>query len=110
MDIGQRIKLAREHQGLSMNALSKKSGAAQSAISEIESGKRQPTFEVLEKIIYGLGLTLAEFFADNQVVEPLPSDIRQLIDLAQQLTPHQREILLAAAKEWAGLNPKPKGE
>ncbi|MCG8400856.1 MAG: helix-turn-helix domain-containing protein [Firmicutes bacterium] len=104
MDIGQRIKIARERQGISMNALSKKSGAAQSAISEIESGKRQPTFEVLEKIVTGLGLTLSDFFSDH--APELPPEIRQLVDLAQRLTPRQREILLAAAKEWAGLNQK----
>ncbi|TEB04783.1 HTH-type transcriptional regulator PuuR [Pelotomaculum schinkii] len=107
MDIGQRIKTTREHQGISMNALSKKSGAAQSAISEIESGKRQPTFEVLEKIVFGLGLTLSEFFADPPA--ELQPDLRQMVDVAQKLTPLQRELLISVMKEMVKDN-QPEGD
>ncbi|OPY60724.1 MAG: HTH-type transcriptional regulator PuuR [Pelotomaculum sp. PtaU1.Bin065] len=80
MNIGQKIKSTREAQGVSMNALAKRSGASQSAISEIEAGKRQPTFEVLERIITGLGLTLSQFFADkDQKLYQLPPEIWKLV-------------------------------
>lgn len=107
MDIGQRIKMTREHQGISMNALSKKSGAAQSAISEIESGKRQPTFEVLERIVTGLGFTLSDFFADH--APELPPYLRQMLDIAQKLTPIQRDLVTSVMKEMAKDN-QLKGE
>lgn len=81
MNIGQIIKMEREKRYLSMNALAKRSGASQSAISEIESGKRQPTFEVLEKIIVaGFDMTLYEFFYnDKQDLTQLPPDIWDLV-------------------------------
>ena len=66
MDIGKMIKFHRINQELSMNELSKRSSLAQSGLSEIESGKRQPTFDSLEKIItLGLNMTLSDFFSDT---------------------------------------------
>ncbi|QGP93343.1 helix-turn-helix protein [Neomoorella glycerini] len=100
MDIGLRIKFFRERQNLSMNALAKRSGASQSAISEIENGKRQPTFEVLERIVKGLGLTLAEFFAEE--TPSLPPDLRQLLREAESLTPSQRKKLVEFIKSMKG--------
>lgn len=91
MDIGHKIKTTRERQGISMNALSRRSGAAQSAISEIENGKRQPTFEMMERIVHGLGLTLSEFFAEDS--PDMPPDLRHLLNQAESLTPPQREKL-----------------
>lgn len=81
MDIGQRIKEIREGKRLSQNALARKSGAAQSAICEIEAGKRQPTYEVLEKIIVsGFDMSLPEFFtAADQDSTILPPDIWALV-------------------------------
>lgn len=98
MDIGQRIKTTRERKSISMNALSKKSGAAQSAISEIESGKRQPTFEVLEKIITGLGYTLSEFFADQS--PELSPEVRQIVEKVQKLPPDKIKVLNAVLNSW----------
>jgi len=81
-----------------MNALAKRSGAAQSAISEIESGQRQPTFEVLEKIVTGLGYSLAEFFADQ--APELPPEVRQIVDKVQKLTPDKLKVLNAVLDTW----------
>lgn len=99
MDIGQRIKSAREKQKLSMNALAKLSGAAQSAISEIEAGGRQPSFELLERIVTGLGYTLSDFFA-TQEVETLSPALNQTIAKLKRLTPRQIKILNDVLDEW----------
>ncbi|MDQ0287794.1 transcriptional regulator with XRE-family HTH domain [Desulfofundulus luciae] len=84
-----------------MNALAKLSGASQSAISEIESGKRKPTFDVLERIVKGLGLTLAEFFSEE--TPSLSPDLRQLLDEAESLTPEQRQKLVEFIRSMKGV-------
>ncbi|MEW5954875.1 MAG: helix-turn-helix transcriptional regulator [Bacillota bacterium] len=104
VDVGRRITEIRTSQGISLTNLAKRSGIAQSSLSYIESGKAQPTVETVHKICTTLGLTLSDFFSDQ--TPELPPDIRRLVDLANRLTPKQREILLAAAEEWAGLNQK----
>ncbi|WP_307403818.1 helix-turn-helix domain-containing protein [Desulfofundulus luciae] len=101
MEIGERIRFFRQRQGLSMNALAKLSGASQSAISEIESGKRKPTFDVLERIVKGLGLTLAEFFSEE--TPSLSPDLRQLLDEAESLTPEQRQKLVEFIRSMKGV-------
>ncbi|MEW6698650.1 MAG: helix-turn-helix transcriptional regulator [Bacillota bacterium] len=105
MEIGNRIRELRQKVGLSGRALAIKVGLDPSQINKIEHNINKPSLEALEKICTALGITLSEFFSDTQEQEPLPPDIRRLLGLAHRLTPRQREILLAAAEEWAELNP-----
>jgi transcriptional regulator with XRE-family HTH domain len=51
MDLGQMIKMNREKTNISMNELARRAGIAQSGLSKIEAGQRQPTFDLLERII-----------------------------------------------------------
>lgn len=91
MGIGELIKYHRTNQKLSMNALAKKADIGQSGLSNIEAGKRQPTFDLLEKIVHALNLTWTEFF---QETEPeFTPEVRCLINNANKLTPEQAEAL-----------------
>jgi len=83
-----------------MNALAKQSGVSQSAISEIESGRRQPTFDLLERLVQGLDLTFSEFFAEDS--QDMPPDLRQLLREAETLTPAQRKKLAEFIKVMKG--------
>jgi len=91
MDIGTLIKDERERQNISMNKLAKMANVGQSTLSYIESGERQPTFDVLERIVLALGFSLADFFAEDK--PELAPDIRRLIQAAERLTPEQRELV-----------------
>ncbi|HML90398.1 MAG TPA: helix-turn-helix transcriptional regulator [Methylomusa anaerophila] len=91
MNIGAMIKSERKRQNISMNTLAKRAEIGQSTLSYIESGQRQPTFEVIERIVKGLGLTLGEFFTKEK--SELEPELRRLVDTAKKLTPEQRESL-----------------
>lgn len=58
MDIGKRITELRDHAGLSQSALARDVGTSQSAISQIESGERNPGFDMLKQIAKALGITV----------------------------------------------------
>jgi len=103
LNIGNKLKVIRKLKGLTTSEVAQKVNVSQSYISRFENNKAIPDVEMLANICSALGLTLAEFFADTSDQEPLPPDICRLLDLAKQLTPRQREILLAAAEEWANL-------
>ncbi len=62
MDSLMKIKNLREGQGLSQSELAKKAGTCQRMISEVESGKRIPRLEKLEKIALALNTTVPELF------------------------------------------------
>lgn len=91
MNLGQIIKTNREQQNLSMNELARRAGVAQSGLSEIEAGKRQPTFDILERIVSAFNMTLVEFFSNDE--PELPSYIRELINSLQHLNPNQIDLL-----------------
>lgn len=92
MNIGEVIKDIRESQNISMNQLAKIADISQSSLSRIESGLSQPTFDVLERIISALGLSLAEFFSNEQQPVVDPSIVR-LVQAAEKLTNEEREHL-----------------
>jgi transcriptional regulator with XRE-family HTH domain len=49
------VREARERSGISQRSLARRAGTSQAAISRIERGLEQPTFERLEQILGGLG-------------------------------------------------------
>lgn len=93
MDIASRLKELRIEHNLSMNELSRRSGVAQSFITYIEAGDRQPTLESLIKICSGLGISLIEFLGDDVEANSLPAHLRELLSSARYLTPEQVDQL-----------------
>ena len=57
MDIGKRIAEIREQAGLTQSALARSMGTSQSAISQIEAGARNPSYEMLRQIADALGVS-----------------------------------------------------
>jgi DNA-binding XRE family transcriptional regulator len=53
-----RIRVWREHRGLTSKALAAKAGIAQGFVSQIETGKREGTVETLRKIASALAVTI----------------------------------------------------
>lgn len=94
MDIGALIKQNRLQLNLSMNELSRRSGVGQSGISEIESGKRLPTFDNLERLItLGFRTTISDFFAEDTPPVTVPPHLQELMADLNQLTPAQLEAV-----------------
>ena len=65
-DIGGRLRAVRQARGLSQRQLARESGVANATISQVEAGKLNPTVGMLKKILDGIPVPLAEFFADNE--------------------------------------------
>ncbi|NNC77436.1 MAG: cupin domain-containing protein [Woeseiaceae bacterium] len=62
--IGPRLKAFRTRRGLSQRRLASLSGVANATISQIESGKLNPTVSLLKRILDGMTTSLSEFFSD----------------------------------------------
>lgn len=63
IDIGGRLRLLRLRHNLSQRELAKRSGVTNSTISLIESNQANPSVGALKRILDGLPIGLAEFFA-----------------------------------------------
>ena len=63
--IGLRIKHLRAKAHLTQDALAYGIGLSRSYLAEVETGKRNVSAVNIERICGGLGVSLAEFFADD---------------------------------------------
>lgn len=63
---GQALKLLRRHQGLNQLALAKKLGISRSYISELESGNRTPSLDLLNRYAetFNVPVSSLVFFAE----------------------------------------------
>lgn len=58
MNIGKRIEEIREQGGLTQSALARAVGTSQSAISQIEAGERNPSYDMLRQIAKALNVSV----------------------------------------------------
>jgi transcriptional regulator with XRE-family HTH domain len=69
VDVGSRLRHVRTRHGLSQRELAKRAGVTNSTVSLIESNRSNPSVGALKRILDGIPISLAEFFA----IEPEPS-------------------------------------
>lgn len=63
--IGERLKLARQQRGWTLEALANSTDIPVSSLSEFENGKREPRLSHLEKLAQAHGRSVAWFFSTN---------------------------------------------
>jgi transcriptional regulator with XRE-family HTH domain len=64
--IASRVRMLRADLGMTLDALAAKCDVSRSMISLVERGESSPTAVVLEKIAWGLGVSLATLFDDGR--------------------------------------------
>ena len=71
-DLGARLRLVRERAGLSQRELARRAGVTNATISLIENNKTSPSVASLKKVLDGIPMSLAEFFAlETEPAEPI---------------------------------------
>ena len=91
-DILGRIEQERLSRGWSEYALAENSGLTQSTISTWRRRNLQPNVASIEKICAGFGITLSQFFQEEDSVY-LTKEQKKLLDLWAKLSPVQREAV-----------------
>ena len=83
-DVGKRIKTLREKRHLSKNALANNAGVSPTYIYQLEEGMKSPTVEYLDHICWGLGISLNDFFSDDDSIQ-IEDKVAKLTDTQKQL-------------------------
>jgi transcriptional regulator with XRE-family HTH domain len=65
-DLGRRVRAARVTLSLTLENASRLCGVSRSTLSKVENGLMSPTFDVLQKIVLGLQIDLADLFGAMQ--------------------------------------------
>jgi len=92
MNTNERIKLLMKEKGWTEYRLAKEANLSQSTIANIFKRNTVPNIITLEAICRAFGITLAQFFADNNLVE-LNKEQKELFDKWKYLSPEQKEMI-----------------
>jgi transcriptional regulator with XRE-family HTH domain len=82
-DVGARLRTLREKHELSQRELAKRAGVSNAIISLIEQNRTSPSVGSLKKVLDGLPISLAEFFAMELPSRPqLFFEAAELVEIA----------------------------
>ena len=98
INILDRITQLRLERKWSEYELAKYSNITQSTISTWYRENQLPTIKSLDKICSGCGITLSQFFAENDMIELTP-ELKELYSDWRFLTPKQKELTKQFVKE-----------
>lgn len=99
MDVLGRLRALLQERGWSEYRLAQVSGLNESTISNIYRRNTLPTIATLEAICQAFGITLSQFFAEDEMVEMTP-DVKELLDAWVPLTSEQKQTVLLVAKSY----------
>ena len=92
MDVHKRLRQLLNERGWTEYRLSKKCGLSESTLANIFRRNTMPSITTLEAICNGFGITLSQFFAENDMVELTP-ELKNLFDKWISLTPEQKDAV-----------------
>ena len=83
VDVGSRLRQVRERNRLSQRELAKRAGVSNATVSLVESGRLNPSIGNLKRILDGVPISMAEFFAVETEAEPpkvfyLASELKEI--------------------------------
>lgn len=97
MDVTAKLKALLEKNGWSEYKLAKESGLSESTIANIFRRNSVPSITTLESICKGLGITLSQFFTEDELVELTP-ELKELFDNWRPLTPSKKHAAIQMLK------------
>jgi len=99
MDINKKIDDLRFQRGWSMYELAKEAGITQSTLTSMMQRGNPPKIDTLECICEAFGITLSQFFMDDEELEALSKTEKELVSLFRKLPPSKQQALLTILKK-----------
>ncbi len=92
MDTNEKLRHLLDERGWTEYRLAKNCGLSQSTITNIFKRNTLPSISTLETICNGFGITLSQFFADNEMIELTP-ELKDFIEEWKYLTAKQKKAV-----------------
>ena len=97
MDINEKIRQILRDRNWTPYRLAKESGLSDATVGNIFRRNTVPSMSTLEAICGGFGITLAQFFAEGDMVELSP-ELKELFDDWSNLTSDQKKAIRQTIK------------
>ena len=99
MDVLKRINTLRLSRGWSVYRLANEAGLAQSTIINMFNRETLPSITTLESICSAFGISMSEFFYEEDSVDLHSLSQREFVKLYESLSPGVRESIFQLMKE-----------
>ncbi len=99
MDVLERLRQLMAARNWTRYKLAKESGLSESTIANIFRRNAIPSVDTLEKICIAFGITMAQFFAENDVVELTP-ELKELFANWRTLTSEQKNAVIVMLRAF----------
>ena len=97
MDVLKRLRELQNEYGWSDYRIAKEAGLSQGTVSNCYKRNTIPNIYTLEAICNGFGITLVQFFAENDLVELTP-ELKELFSNWTKLSEEKKSILMQMIK------------
>lgn len=94
MDINKKIEKLRFQRGWSMYELAQEAGITQSTLTSMMQRGTPPKIDTLTSICEAFGITLSQFFLEDEEMEILSQDEKLLVDRFRNLSEKKQKALL----------------
>lgn len=94
MDIITKIEKLKTERGWSDYELAQQSMLTQSTIASVKARKSPPKIETLQAICNAFGITLAQFFLEDEKIEFLSEQEKTLVEHFRKLPPNKQKALI----------------
>ena len=99
MDIRQRLIELQQQRGWSDYKIAHEAGLSSNTVSNIYRRGNTPSLVTLEALCKAFGITMAQFFAEGDMIEITP-ELRELFDKWSALKPEQKEAIWQIIKSY----------
>ena len=94
MDVKRRIRQLMEERNWTEYRLAKESDLSHSTVANMFKRDNAPTLPTLKAVCSAFGITLAQFFTEDQEASSMTEEQRNLFSKWSKLTKEQKEALL----------------
>ncbi len=94
MDVIERIEKLRKERGWTVYTLALEAGVTQSTLATMYQRNTPPKLETLQLICEAFGITLAQFFLEDEKVEILSAKEKELLTAYRKLPENKQKALL----------------
>ena len=94
MNINKKIENLRFQRGWSMYELAQEAGITQSTLTSMINRGTPPKIETLQNICDAFGISLAQFFIEDENLEVISKDEKKLLSLYRNLSEEKQIALL----------------
>lgn len=98
MELGKNIRKLRKINKLTSVELARRAGIKQSYLSQIETGKRSPSIEVIQSISRELGSTVSELLGETG--QELTEEMKRLLYASKDLNREQLDAVIGVAEAF----------